>query len=116
MLNQTDIWKQTLRKTLDDSEITQTIVIFEDDASAFRVVQLYDLKRPRAARNAGTPAPRRAVYSRDSTYGTKEEAMQEARRLVAKYQADHWLIYRDEWTAQEANRDLRKDLTHRSSE
>jgi hypothetical protein len=99
MLNQTDIWKQTLYKTLEDSEITQTIVIFEDDISAFRVVQLYDLRRHRAGRKAGAFVPRHVTYSRDSTYETREMAMQEVRRLVAKYLTDHWLICRDEQTA-----------------
>jgi hypothetical protein len=99
MLNQTDIWKQTLYKTLEGSEITQTIVIFEDDVSAFRVVQLYDLKRHRAGRKTGTHVPRHIRFSRDSTYETREMAMQEARRLVAKYLTDQWLICRDEQTA-----------------
>jgi hypothetical protein len=99
MLNQTDIWKQTLYKTLEDSEITQTIVIFEDDVSAFRVVQLYDLKRHRAGRKTGAHAPRHIRFSSDSTYETWEMAMQEARRLVAKYLTDHWLICCDEQTA-----------------
>ena len=99
MLNQTDIWKQTLYKSLEDSEITQTIVIFADDVSAFRVVQLYDLKRGRAGRKTGTFVPRHVFYSRDSTHETREMAMQEARRLVAKYLTEHWLIYRDEQTA-----------------
>ena len=99
MLNQTDIWKQTLYKTLEGSEITQTIVIFEDDVSAFRVVQLYDLKRHRAGRKTGTLLPRQITYSRDSTYETREVAVQAARRLVAKYLTDQWLICRDEQTA-----------------
>ncbi len=99
MLNQTDIWKQTLYKTLEDSEITQTIVIFEDDISAFRVVQLYALRRHRAGRKTEAFVPRRVTYSRDSTYETREMAMQEVRRLVAKYLTDHWLIRRNELSA-----------------
>jgi hypothetical protein len=99
MLNQTDIWKQTLYKTLEDSEITQTIVIFEDDVSAFRVVQLYDLKRRRSGKNTGTHVQRHVMYSRDSTYETREMAMQEARRLVAKSLTDQWLICGDAQTA-----------------
>jgi predicted DNA-binding protein (UPF0251 family) len=99
MLNQTDIWKQTLYKTLEDSEITQIIVIYEDDASAFRVVQLYDLKRHRAGRNTGILVSRHITYCRDSTCETRETAVQEARRLVAKCLCDQWLICRDEQTA-----------------
>ncbi len=109
MINQTGIWKQTLRKTLDDSEITQTIVIFEEDVSAFRVSQLYDLKRHRAGRNARALASRHAIYSRDFTYETREMAIQEARRLVAKYLTDHWLIYHDEQAGQDAKGILGKN-------
>jgi hypothetical protein len=99
MANQREIWKQTLHKTLEDSEITQTIVIFEDDASTFSVVQQYDLQRRRATRNTGTLVSRHVTYCRDSTYETREMAMQEARCLVAKHMTDHWLICRDEQTA-----------------
>jgi hypothetical protein len=99
MLNQTEIWKQTLYKTLEDSEITQTIVIFKEDLSAFRLVQLYGLNKHRAGRKAGTFVSRHVTYSRDSTHETRERAMQEAQRLVAKYLSDHWLICRGEQTA-----------------
>jgi hypothetical protein len=101
MVPTTEIWKQTLHKILEDSEITQTIYIVEDDASAFRVVQLYALKRFRAGRKNGTLAPR-ATYCRDSMCETREMAVQEARRLVAKHLTDNWLIHRDEQSAYEA--------------
>jgi hypothetical protein len=99
MLNQTDIWKQRLHKTLEDSEITQTIVIFEDDVSAFRVVQQYDLKRHRGGRKTGALESRHITFSRDSTYQTREMAIQEAGRLVTKYLTDQWVICRDDQTA-----------------
>jgi hypothetical protein len=98
MVNKPEIWKQTLSKSVEDGEITQTIVIIEDDISAFRVVQLYHLRRQRARQKTGGLPPR-AMYCRDSTCETREMAMQEARRLVAKCLMDNWLICRDEETS-----------------
>jgi hypothetical protein len=102
MVNQTEIWKQALYKVLEDSEITQTIVIIEDDAGAFRVVQLYELKRYRTGKTAGALAPR-ATYCRDSVCESRDVAIVEGQRLVAKHLLDHWRICRDEQTTQEAS-------------
>jgi hypothetical protein len=100
MVDQTELWQQTLYKALDDSEVTQTIVIFEDDAAAFRVVQLYELKRYRTGKTTGVLAPR-ATYCRDSVCESKEMAMLEAQRLIAKCVMDNWRVCRDEQTAQQ---------------
>ena len=98
MRNTTEIWKQTLYKSLDDSEFRQTIVIVEDDASVFWVVQRYDLKRNRFHGKTEKLAPR-ATYCRHSTCETRDLAVQQARRLVAKCLVDDWVICRDEHTA-----------------
>lgn len=103
MANQREIWKQTLYKVLEDAEITQTIVILEDDAAAFRVVQLYDLKRHRTAKTKAALAPR-ATYCRDSVFASREIAMVEAQRMVAKHLVDHWLISRNEQTPEATSR------------
>jgi hypothetical protein len=113
MANQTEIWKQTLYRKLEDSEITQTIVIFEEDASAFRVVQLYDLKRHRSGRKTGIVVPRHVKYCRDSICETREMAIQVARRLVDKYLTDHWLICRDEQDRIGSDGHLREKLTNK---
>jgi hypothetical protein len=98
MTNQTEIWKQTLYKTLEDADMTQTIVIVEDEDAPFRVVQLYHLRRHRRGSSSATRVPR-AMYCRDTTCETREMAIQEARRLVAKCQMDQWQIFADEPTA-----------------
>ena len=103
MLKQTEIWKQTLYKVLEDAEITQTIVIFEDDAAAFRVVQWYDLRRTRAGKTKAALPPR-ATYCRDSVCESREMAMVEAQRLVARHLVDHWRIGRDEQSAEQTSR------------
>ena len=102
MVNQTEIWKQTLYKVLEDAEIMQTIVIFEDDAAAFRVVQLYDLKRYKNVKTNGIRPPG-ATYCRGSVFASREIAMVEAQRLVAKHLVDHWRIWPDEQTAEQAS-------------
>ncbi len=95
--HETGTFTQILHKTLDDSEITQTIVILEDDASAFRVVQTYELKRFRSGSKALAPG---ATYCRDSVCATRELAIEQARRLMAKYQNEGWQVCREERTAQ----------------
>jgi hypothetical protein len=46
-----------------------------------------------------TPISPHRMYSRDSIYATREMAMQEVRRLVAKYLTDQWRICRDDQNA-----------------
>jgi hypothetical protein len=98
MGNTTEIWKQTLYKSLEDSEFRQTIVIVEDDASIYRVVQRYDLIRNRFGGKTEKLAPR-ATYCRHSTCETRDLAVLQARRLVAKCLIDDWVLCRDEQTA-----------------